>query len=119
MLKNLQIYRMSIDFRKLFGKSSDAEVARDTHSDTKVRAQASAILETLSSWMLFILPTSLIGLQRLLLRLVGMYMVLPFEVIERVYRRLGDTFYLLNCLVSRACIVSGYNLVKCNIYAVC
>ena len=36
-----------------------------------------------------------------------------FEVVERVYRRLEDTFYLLNYLVSRACIVSGYNLVKC------
>ena len=34
-----------------------------------------------------------------------------FEVIERLYRRLGDTFYLLNYLVSRACYRCSVN--KC------
>ena len=32
-----------------------------------------------------------------------------FEVIERLYRRLGDTFYLLNYLVSRACYRRSVN----------
>ena len=88
----------------------EAGVARDTNSGTKVRAQASNLAKSLIMDAAY-LSDFFDRIPAIIAQTRWHIHGTTFEVIERLYRRLGGTFYLLNYLVSRACYRHSVN--KC------